>query len=141
MTKPTFPHPEEDAAILACADIVRHAICGCPLTPAPVGRLLHALNAGARRLYRFHPPGCRHVSADERALAGLLQAAQAGDADSLDARAAWLARPAHRAGLVHAAEETAEMLLLYGQILPAQTPRRPASDIARPPALRLARSA
>jgi hypothetical protein len=97
---------------------------GAETLARPLHGLLTALSLYARRPVGLRAPGDPMVSADERALVGLVAAAGAGDAALTAMRLAWLLDPRIHGAAAVAAERTGRVLDAYGFALSAVAGRR-----------------
>ncbi len=91
--------------------------------------------AGRRRL-RVHVPGCQCVSSDEKAIVGVIAAAQAslsdGDETLLRLRVQFLIQRRPAESLVFAAQAVARILLAGGCCLPAGAASDPPGAVGAP---------
>ena len=91
---------------------------------APFHAVMTCLCLRARRTLRIHPPGFPRVSADERAVLGLLAAAARGDAHEVAMRMNWLMRSEGQGVLAVSAERVVRIMLTAGFVFVDCPPRR-----------------
>ena len=91
--------------------------------------LLHLIDQYARRTLNLAPVSAPALAPDERAIIGLLAAAQTGHTAEIEARASWIVRRGGQKMLIAAAEDLAATLAIEGHFLEpvsmTQPPQQP----------------
>ncbi len=92
---------------------------------------VEALRCHARRVIRYHQPGCPCLGCDEVCVLTLVTAAQAGDRNLAQATGRWLVRPEGLEALIDAAEALAQAMAHQDLRLPRRI-GDDAKPLARP---------